>query len=333
MKFIDNKNGNILILSVLAIGALLAMAALVMDSARAYYWKSRMQMASDAAAMACALSFINKDSKNIDYAKTAKRYYEANLPADVTGDVSINVNEGEEECTVISRYKMKASLSKLAFQRDTIQPAVQSVAKIVLAGTMEIVFVLDETGSMINDIGALKYAAQNSLSFLKNVRGAEENFSIGGIGYSTSVRHQSALEPGVANNQVRNLIQKLEADGATNIIDPVLLATEFVKNFQGKAEKRAHTELLILMTDGQHNSGGSESEVLSACKEFKNGNKNRFIITVGLGGNLDNDLLLGCASSAKYYYKAEDQKALVSSYEKLMKKIIADRMLWGQLTK
>ncbi|MFN8472983.1 MAG: VWA domain-containing protein [Anaerolineae bacterium] len=112
-----------------------------------------------------------------------------------------------------------------------------------------------------------------------------------------------------AAGPVRAAIDALVADGATNIADAISLAQG---ELAGPRHRPANQRALILMSDGQPTAGGDPRAAAAAAKAA--GTR---IFTIGLGSDVDPNLMRDLASSPSDYYFAPDSSQLDAIYQQI----------------
>lgn len=108
---------------------------------------------------------------------------------------------------------------------------------------------------------------------------------------------------------VRAAIDALVADGATNIADAITLAQG---ELAGPRHRPANQRALILMSDGQPTAGGDPRAAAAAAKAA--GTR---IFTIGLGSDVDPNLMRDLASAPSDYYYAPDSSQLDAIYQQI----------------
>lgn len=88
-------------------------------------------------------------------------------------------------------------------------------------------------------------------------------------------------------NQARTFVQKIAPDGLTNINDPVLMAVELLnKAHESKIVPERSVSLIILLTDGEANTGESNSAKI--CENVKKAIQGKYTLySLGFGERVD----------------------------------------------
>ena len=105
--------------------------------------------------------------------------------------------------------------------------------------------------------------------------------------------------------------------GAGTHIDEGLVAA--IDELESSRRRAGSTASIVLVTDGRHSGAGGTASVLVAANRARVGG---FVVfTVGLGADIDADLLRQVASVPENYRAAPDTSELVLIYEKIAKEI------------
>jgi Flp pilus assembly protein TadG len=178
----EDRGGNIAVMFAIILFAVLGVVGASTDYGRKLSATAKAQGAADAAALAIA---TNPKTAN-ENLTTAKNVISAHL----TGAAGLNIvvtQPASLAYRVTLTYKMPTSLMQVIGFR-TMDVAVTSDASAGSGGPVEVALALDNTGSMRNDMPALRAAAAD---FAKNV------FSSGGANVKMSVvPYVAAVNPG-----------------------------------------------------------------------------------------------------------------------------------------
>lgn len=113
-------------------------------------------------------------------------------------------------------------------------------------------------------------------------------------------------------NQLKDRINKCEPAGATPMLKAIENAYEA---FLGGKDN----PVMVLATDGIPTDATRET-IIEYAHEYKNIN-NVWIITVGIGHNVDSSFLENLATSPDYYFFAELSGDLVGIYEEILEEL------------
>jgi len=153
------------------------------DFGRAYMVKTRLSHALDSAGLA-----VGSSNPEGDLASVLTRYFDANYPAaklGVPASPSMSINEGVIQLSATAT--VETTFLKMV-GINTISVAASSKIIRETKG-LEIVLVLDNTGSMANNgkIGALKIAAQDLVDILFGPEQRPDNLFMGMVPFVTTV--------------------------------------------------------------------------------------------------------------------------------------------------
>ena len=166
-----------------------------------------------------------------------------------------------------------------------------------------ITLLLDTSVSMSGE--KIEDAREALGSFLKTVNLAENEVSLVTFG------GQITWMDGLTQNSkyIQKEIDALEAEGGTPMMQAIRIAHEDVLK-----KARAHP-VMVIATDGQP-TDDSEEEILDyATSVKKNGT---WIITIGIGDDVNNDFLRKLASSSDDYHFAKASFELKKIYKKVV---------------
>jgi len=204
-RFRGDSRGSVIVAFAIAAIPLMLMVALAIDYGRARAQRQLMQTAADAAALAAAqTAMLNGNTTQADRAKAAARAAAANLRAssfnDTTGAFTtasgVNGTVAETEIAgastgyrVTVTANVPAKLGGLVgLSSFTIRAAATAAFSGVGSGTtLELAMALDNTGSMMNDMAALRAAAQNLATTVFNAAGQTNAARIAVVPYVAAV--------------------------------------------------------------------------------------------------------------------------------------------------
>lgn len=151
-------------------------------------------------------------------------------------------------------------------------------------------FVLDQSGSMSNS----EYAQQREFvkAIADQVVSVSSTASFSSVAYSTRVTTLS--NPTTSISQFKSRIDvRRSFDGSTNIGIGLSECADIIENEMG-------TKVIILLTDGEHNSGPSPIPIALDIK-----NTEIAIVSVGIGDSLNEDNLHMIASQPNLYIQSD----------------------------
>lgn len=179
----DTRGVTALIFGLMAVPLALA-AGMAVDLGVAYYLKTRLAFAVDAAALAVG-STIGEDA---DLDLRAANFFNANYPEDAIGDTHDLLVSVEGDVITVSAAATFDTFFMKIVNRNTI--TVRASAEVIRAiKGLEVALVLDNTGSMRghNNIGALRVAAEDMVDILFGSETTHPNLFVSIVPYAASV--------------------------------------------------------------------------------------------------------------------------------------------------
>ena len=149
-----------------------------------------------------------------------------------------------------------------------------------------VVFCLDVSGSMygegLNNLkDAMNYILDYNEASKDNLQfSSKDKITI--ISFDSRVKEISETKYGDKTNEVINIINKLSANGGTNIYDPSIKALQILK----QSNSNDYTKTVILMTDGKSNAGSFNS----LEKYYNSNNETTPIYSITFGNADDKEL-------------------------------------------
>lgn len=181
-SLLKNISGSIAVLMAFMLPVVVGAAGVALDFSQAYLVQQRLAQALDAAALAGAASSTDPDiieAKTIDF-------FEKNYPPEVLGaaftpDVVVDGNEVR-----ISGTAEYETLFVEVLGIDNIEVAAHATVQRKVRG-LEVVMVLDNTGSMAEEIDSLTDAADNFVDIIFDAALEQDDVKIGMVPYSSTV--------------------------------------------------------------------------------------------------------------------------------------------------
>ena len=179
-KFLKNKNGNVAMMFALVIGPMILAAGVSVDVLRMNQGKQVIKAATDAATMAAARAASdNPDISEDELRRIAINAYETiveDAPNITTVSTDFSSQDGSYGLEAVAT--IKTSFLSIA-GHDTLNVGKTSVANLQTTGALELVMVLDTTGSMYGQkLIDLKAAAQSLVDELLQGGATNVNISV-----------------------------------------------------------------------------------------------------------------------------------------------------------
>lgn len=219
--------------------------------------------------------------------------------------------------TVQKNYGANLSMPQV---RDTVMPpGHQAPTFKYFDCSVRGVVTLDRSGSMAGaKLATAKQGAQNFIdlaSVSTNSTTAPVVDHIGIASYSSmpSVDYQISPMTGTHKSAAKATIGALSASGATNIGGGLQTALDMIL---GEGDPVSN-EVIILLSDGLHNTGTAPASVLPAIQ-----NRGVTVYTIGVGGDVDASLMSNIASATGGAYAfAADAQQLQTHFEKIYQQV------------
>lgn len=179
---LEDIRGGIAILFALMLPIVVGAAGVALDFSQAYLVQQRLSQALDAAALAGAAS--STDPEEIEAKVLA--FFEANYPPEVLGAAftpEVEVIDNEVRISGTAQYE---TLFVEVLGIDDIDVAAHATVQRQVRG-LEVVMVLDNTGSMAEEMDSLKEAADSFVDIIFDAALEEEDVKIGIVPYSSTV--------------------------------------------------------------------------------------------------------------------------------------------------
>ncbi|MBL8888566.1 MAG: VWA domain-containing protein [Planctomycetaceae bacterium] len=211
----------------------------------------------------------------------------------------------------------RAENGNLIFQVG-LATASQSQSKLTIR-PLNLVLVIDCSGSMSGD--RIDNVQRGIRSFVERLR-AEDKVTI--VTYESTARVALEAACKAETHKIDRVIRELRAGGATNLHAGLMLGyREAERHFDAQRTNR-----VILLTDGIANTGVVAAAAIAAdSKKFND--KNIDLSTIGLGSDLDQELLRGLADAGRglLHFIGDDQdlsKVFVQEIDSLLSSAARD---------
>lgn len=171
-----------------------------------------------------------------------------------------------------------------------------------------IALVLDQSGSMGQGPESALEALKSSAAFFARSTASAEQ-PLGVISFDHSVSEVAPL--GSDGETSATAIQQIPSGGGTDLAQGLLAGRSMVVNGLESGRYRGATGLIVLLSDGQ----SDPTQALQAANDTKTDPKHPIrIITIGLGAQIDQDLLRQMASSEADFHFTLDPAGLGDIY-------------------
>jgi len=179
--FARNRRGNVAMLWGLCATALVGLAGITIDFTRAQPLKSQVQNAVDGAAL---VAERNSSLPLDERTAAARAFFDAEM-ADLASGASFTLEElADGGHRVTASVDMPLSLARIISTEDWVV-ASSAEAQAQASPPIEVVLALDNTGSMANDMQALRDGAADLADFLLNIDG--DTVSVGLVPFVAQV--------------------------------------------------------------------------------------------------------------------------------------------------
>ncbi len=183
--FVHNESGMTLPLLGISMVAITALTGMAIDTARLQLVQSKLQFSLDAAGLAAG-STVDTSNLNSEVSKYLNTNFNGYLGAVLTG-TSVVVNGSKTVITLSASATLPATFLQVVGVTTLTANANSQITR--SASGLELVMVLDNTGSMNDDgkIGALKTAASSLVSILTGGQSSVANLWMGLVPFSQAV--------------------------------------------------------------------------------------------------------------------------------------------------
>jgi Flp pilus assembly protein TadG len=155
--FIRSEKGNVAMLFALACLAIFPLVGFAIDLSRVMVEKHKLQMATDAAALAAAHDAFATEEQRLEVVEAHLNHLEEDIGREIEYDFS---QDAEGRISLVTRIEVNTTIAKI-MGRDTVGVTVRSDA-VEGGADIEVAMILDITGSMSgNRITALKEASED----------------------------------------------------------------------------------------------------------------------------------------------------------------------------
>lgn len=171
---------------------------------------------------------------------------------------------------------------------------------------MDIALIIDCSGSMSGN--KLKNAKKAAIRFLDEI---DSSFQVGLVSFQTHAKLEINLTKD--NDRLSQTINNLNAGGGNNDEGAIAIARDKVlKNSQ-------NIKVLVLLADGRPANEGAMLREAGRAKQ-----EEIQMITIGVGNDVDSDLLKKVASTPNDYYFVEESVHLESTFETIAGRLVTE---------
>ncbi|HUY68204.1 MAG TPA: TadE/TadG family type IV pilus assembly protein, partial [Alphaproteobacteria bacterium] len=184
-RFLRDQRGMTLPMLAFSMVALTAMTGMTIDGARMELVQSKLQFSLDAAGLAAG-STIDTANLNDEVTKYLDANFNGYMGAQIT-DVTSSVNANNSIITLSATAQLPSTFMDIVGIQNMTVSANSQITR--AASGLELVMVLDNTGSMNNDgkLTALKTAATELVTILTGGQGSVPNLWMGLVPFSQAV--------------------------------------------------------------------------------------------------------------------------------------------------
>lgn len=250
-KLCRSIKGQVLVLFVCVLSVLLALTGLAVDVGMAYVAKSKLNAAVDAAAIAAG-KVVSQGTTAMT--TEATNFFNANYPSDLLGTTVSGVSlypppvhnvDGSWTITVNATASSPTYFAKVAgWQTFAINASATSTVR-----TLDLILVMDCSGSIGADLGALQAAAKNFVS-----RFDASSDRIGLIHFASGAVTDVTISAtrGFNPDTLNSAIDKFTSTGATTSEEAMRLARAQLDNIQPPSSQSS-LRAIVFFTDGAPN--------------------------------------------------------------------------------
>ena len=317
-NLLRDGRGSVLILVGLGILVLVGLAGAGIDLGRQQIVSSKLQSASDAAAIAAGSAPAGQEIQ------TAQRYFNLNFPDSYLGVArpTPTITQTANGTTVAASAPVPTLFLRLLGVTTTTAAGRTGTESGSTTNTQkfDVILVMDNSGSMaVNDagggqtrIGALKVAAKTLASDLldPNVTGSRvagvtwDEFVIDTIGFQNT------------NGPMQSFLDGMLPHGGTNSAVGMAEAMDMAGAFDPDA-----VNAVVLLTDGVNNAPSLNQLTIDICDDFKILGVVVYTIALGPVATQYPDVaafLTACASDPGKFYNAPDATTLQNVFDAIL---------------
>lgn len=259
MRFPSSRRqrGGVMVMVAIALTTLLAIVGLAFSAGLSYMVKSKLNAATDAAALAAARAVsngINQTEQTANAKAAAQRFFEANYPSNylmstaTLGDVGVSFTGSEVTITVSASATTPLALFG-DFKTGPLSPAVLTETK---RKDLDMVLVLDTSGSLQPQGAQVRSSA---ITFLNQFNPVLDR--VGLVRFAFGAIVDEPIRPiarGFDRNAMIADIQKYVFEGSTASPEGMYMARKEINSVPTANLNRSNLRVIVFFSDGAPNS-------------------------------------------------------------------------------
>ena len=252
------SDGQILIMTALALTVLMGLSALTIDLGMAYAVKAKLNSAVDAASLAAGKAVkigADDNTRRANATAAANRFFAANFPAGIRSTTATTFSV-DSITNVEGTWTIRVSASTVAptffspmFFEDPIRVGASAEATVK---TLDMMLVLDCSGSLGGDFPALRDAAKNFINGFQEGSGGDR---IGLVTFASGAVLSEAINKdanrGFSKSSLNSDLNATSMGGATNAEEAMRLAKKELDDIPSNL--RSTLRAIVFFSDGAPN--------------------------------------------------------------------------------
>lgn len=243
--------GQIVLTVALSAIALVAAVGLAIDSGMGYLVKAKLNSAVDSASLAAARAVTQgstEDAQRASARQSAKEFFDINYPANylmstpVLNTVGVTFDKGKVTIDVSARASLPVSLmGVLGFKTLDVSASAQTIRK-----DLDMVLVMDTSGSLVNNAKAVKAAGT---SFLNKFNSTVDR--VGLLHFASGVKVDLPIKPvnrGFDRATAADAIDGYDFTGGTNSAEGIWNGRNQLKSID--EVNRSSLRVIVFFSDG-----------------------------------------------------------------------------------
>ena len=332
-SFLEDKRGNIAILTAFALLPILISVGAAIDYSRGARVKSKIAQSTDAALLSAAASVMKEglisDGKMLSKSDELKvlarlndvfgKFFHANM-GELSNEIKYKVtyDPNTQDVKVDINLVYETAFGGFLTPDVDLSVAAEANMKSSNKGALSMYLVLDKSGSMgwQNRMSILKVAVADMALQFEETDPKHEYVRLGAIAYDSNKKQPTRLAWGAAAANI--YVQNLQPGGGTNSSSAMQTAYQDVVH---KREAKAHEDknklvpkkYIVLLTDGSNNKSQYDKQTLNTCTKARNAGVEVYTVAFQAPAS-GQQLLKTCASSTLHYFKATNAKDLINAF-------------------